>query len=30
MGRLRRKGNVAKDKSVKKLRRTRHYKRDID
>ena len=30
MGRLRRKNNVAKDKSVKKARRTRHYKRDLD
>ena len=30
MGRLRRKHNVAKDKEIKKARRTRHYKRDLD
>ncbi|CDW77476.1 UNKNOWN [Stylonychia lemnae] len=30
MGRLRRKNNVAKHKEVKKARRTRHYKRDLD
>ena len=30
MGRLRRKGNPAKDKHISKKHRTRNYKRDID
>lgn len=30
MGRLRRKGNPAKNKSLYKAKRTRNYKRDLD
>ena len=30
MGRIRRKGNFAKNKQISKLRRTRNYRKDID
>ena len=30
MGRIRRKGNVAKNKSLYRAKRTRNYKRDLD